>query len=453
MNIRRNAAWNIAEVVATTITQLVIFRVIIAQLGISALGIWSLVFSTLSFARIADVGVAGTLTRFIAKAPSDSETAIQPLAYVETALLTNVFLYSGLAVLLYLPAYYALGWAVHGANLNSARNLLPYATFSFIILNIAGVIVSGLTGFLRSDLKSLLSVISLGFQLGISLLAIRGYGLVGLAFAQIAQNVFLVTVGWLQLLRISKSETLWRLPSGFSMPAFREMIGFAIRLQALNVVNFLYDPLTKFTISAAAGPAALGMYEAAYRLIIQARAIIVAPAQNLPPMFASIKPADLAGRRLLYDNATALMLVVSVVGAMVLIVISPIVSLLLLRHIEPSYTVWVAILSAGWLLNIVAVPAYLMGVGCGWVKWNIVGMTFSTLMSVFCGYFLGTVFGATGVVAAAAFAIGGGGMIVMFANCRTGGIASPMPSLAAYAGLIAQFRRDDGQKLKQFRAR
>lgn len=441
MNIRRNAAWNIVEVIATTITQLIIFRVIIAQLGISALGIWSLVFSTLSFARIADIGVAGTLTRFIAKAPADGEPAIKPLTYVETALLTNVLLYTGLAVLLYLPAYYALGWAAHGANLVSARNLLPYATFSFIILNISGVIVSALTGFSRSDLKSLLSVIALGFQLAISLLAIRKFGLVGLAFAQIAQNVFLVTVGWLQLLRISASETPWRLPFGFSTPAFREMIGFAVRLQILNVVNFLYDPLTKFTISAVAEPAALGMYEAAYRLIIQARAIIVAPAQNLPPMFAAIRPDDLAARRLLYDNATALMLAISIVGAMALVVISPAVSLLLLRHVEPSYTVWVAILSAGWLLNIVAVPAYLMGVGCGWVKWNIAGMTFSTLTSVLCGYFLGAAFGTTAVVGAAAFAIGGGGIIIMFANCRTGGIASPLPPFSAYAGLAARFRR------------
>lgn len=440
MNIRRNTFWNIAEVIFMTFGQLITFRIIISNLGISALGIWSLVFSTLSLARIADIGIAGALTRFVAKPPSCQEDDVAPIAYAETALLSNAILYFGLAVLLYAPAYYLLGWALHAGNLQTARQLLPYATCAFILFNVSSVVTTALIGFTRSDLKSILFMASIFMQLVISVLTVRHYGLMGLALAQMVQYLFLLAVGWHQLLRISKSETRWRLPLRLSLPAFREMIGFAVRLQVLNIVNFLYDPLTKFTVSAIAGPAALGLYEAAYRLISQSRAIVATPAQNLLPMFAAIPVEDVQARRLLYNDATAFMLVIAIIGTIALVAVSPIVSLLLLHNVQPSYTGWVAILSAGWLVNVVALPSCLMGIGCGWVRWNIIGMTFSTVTSVTMGYILGGEFGAVGVVAAAAFAIGGGGVIVIVANSRTAGIESPLPSFDSYSSVYARFR-------------
>lgn len=440
MNIRRNVTWNVVEVVLMMMTQFAIFRIIIENLGVSALGIWSLVFSTLSFVGIANVGVAGTLTRFIAKPPAEDDIYIPPLRYVETAFSTNLLLYSALVLIGFTPAFFALSWASHGVDLEMARHLLPYAMISFVVLNVSNISASALIGFKRSDIKSALSILALGVQLGISVLTIRRFGIVGLALAQIAQNLVAGILGWLQILRISRSGTYLKFPFRFNTAAFKEMIGFGIRLQALNVTSYLYDPATKFVLSAIAGPMALGMYEVAYRLVFQTRALIVAPAQNLPPMFAAIPSGNIANRRVLYQTSTALMLSVSVLGSIAVVLISPLVSLVLLGEVRWPYVEWVSILSAGWLVNVAAVPAYLMGVGCGWVRWNIVGMALSILVSCVCGYILGTQIGAVGVVIAAALGIGGGAIVVMVANCRIGQVGSPFPPLIAFRGLISELR-------------
>ena len=449
MNLRRNAIWNISEVAVTALTQFVIFGFIIVHLSIASLGVWSLVFSALSFARIADVGIAAGLVRYVARVPESGEGAIVPLTYVETALLTNCALYLVLGAIVFVPAQYALGMALHGARLDEARNLLPYAIASFVLLNLSSVTSSSLIGFKRSDLKSILSLIALGLQLGISWFSIQRFGLVGLAYAQIAQNAFMTIAGWILILAIQPGRLRFRFPYNLNVRAFIEMIGYGVRLQVLTMANFLYEPATKFILSAVAGPAALGLFEAAFRLVAQARALIVAPAQNLTPMFAAIGLAQAKDMELLYLRSTASIALVAVPGCILLTLASPLVSLLLLKQVQLSYISWVAIMSLGWFMNIVATPAYLIGVGTGHVRWNIIACTAAALGSLVLGYLLGHAFGSIGVVIASTVAIGAGGVIVVFGNCRIAGFDTVFPSFGDYAEALLHIK---GAALRVFRS-
>jgi O-antigen/teichoic acid export membrane protein len=408
-------------------------------LTISSLGVWSLVFSALSFAKIADFGIAAGLVRYVARART-GEVVIPALAYVETALLTNFCLYVLLGATIFEPARWALRGAVHGQSLEDARNLLPFAVEAYVLLNLSSVISSALIGFYRADLKSILGISSLTIQIAISWITIRAYGLIGLACAQIAQYLFVVVVGWLiiQFLHPSR-ERIW-VPYNINKIALNEMMGFGLRLQALSLASFLYDPITKFLLSSVAGPAALGLFEAAYRLVFQARSLIIAPAQNLTPMFAAIGYDHPESLKKLYERSTASIVMVATVGSLALIAVSPLVSYLLLKQVQLSYSVWVAILSAGWFVNIAAVPAYLMGIGTGHVRWNIVGSAVSTITSGLLGYSLGRVFGDIGVVSAAAAAAAGGGIIFIAANCRLAGISNPFPSFHIYQKTLAEVR-------------
>jgi O-antigen/teichoic acid export membrane protein len=220
------------------------------------------------------------------------------------------------------------------------------------------------------------------------------------------------------------------------------MIGFGVRLQVLSVTNLIYDPATKFVLSAVAGPAALGLYETAYRLVFYARALIIAPSQNLTPKFASFGTDRMDLTRQLYQMSSAMFSLFGALGGILLVLASPLISVLLLKHAQPSYTVWVAILSIGWFFNIAAAPAYLMGIGTGQLRWNIIGSAFTALCSLVLGYCLGQIFGGIGVVVAASVAIAGGGIITAAVNCRIAGLDTCLPTMAAYAESVAYLRRE-----------
>jgi len=441
MNIRRNSLWNVAEVALTALVQFLILRLIIQGASISALGVWSLVFSALSLARIADVGVAASLVRYIARPAEETPIKLSALHYIETAILTTVALYLVLGILIYAPTHYALSWSLKGDLLVKARGLLPYAIASFVLTNVANVVLSALIGLKRSDIKSILVICTLALQLAISWFSIAPFGLVGLACAVIVQNVFILTFGWILLFQLMPGERL-RLPCQFHTLAFREMFGFGARLQLLTIVNFLYDPFTKFVFSAVMGPSALGLYEAAYRLVIQARAIVAAPAQNLTPMFAAISSGDTAAQFHLYRTATVLMVLASALDSLALVAISPIVSLLLLKQIKLLYIALVTILCLGWSINISSIPSYLMGVGRGYLKWNTIGSASATLLSVLLAYILGSLYGIVGAVIAASAATAIGSIITMMGNRYAMGLGASLPTRHDFHDALTKLKND-----------
>ena len=59
MNLRRNSAFAVAEVVVYGLGLFFIYRNVVQVLGISMLGVWSLVLATTAFGRAADVGITG----------------------------------------------------------------------------------------------------------------------------------------------------------------------------------------------------------------------------------------------------------------------------------------------------------------------------------------------------------------------------------------------------------
>lgn len=439
MNIGRNAYWNVAEVLCAALVQFLIFRLIIDRLGISSLGVWSLVLSSLAFAKIADVGISSGLVRYIAR-PQSKENTLLPSDYIETALIANAILYLCIGAAVYLPASYMLGFAIGGAQLDDARGLLPYSIGSFVLLSLSSVTSSSLIGLKRADLKSIISITGLGVQLVVSLITINRFGLIGVAIAQIAQSLLVVTGGWLRVLSLVQKHAYWRFPSRLNVPALKEMLGFGLALQFMNIANLLYEPLTKFVFAAVAGPGALGLYEAAYRLVFQVRAIIIAPTLNLTPMFAGVSPEDIESKRQMYGTWTASVLFAAATSGILIICGSPLVSLLLFGEFQLSYLIWTAVLSVGWFFNIVAAPAFLLGIGIGRVRGNIIGCLVSTAVSPILGIFLGSIFGGIGVVVAAAFAIAIGGVVVMAINCRSAGFGGVFPSRADFSEVVLRIR-------------
>jgi O-antigen/teichoic acid export membrane protein len=415
-----NAAWAVAEVVVSGLVMFVLYRVIVAKLSVEILGIWSLVLATTSLSRFADLGAAAGLVRFVA-IPKDRGNASEILGIVETAIFSNLVFYAFMSLVLYWPAFYGLSYAIHGTSLVMARGLLPFALTAFVLMNVSSVFYAALVGQHRADQKSMVTVAGLMVQAAMAILLVGTYGLIGLAWAQIAQNLFTIGLGWLVFLRNLAGHWHLRMPSHWNISAFRTLVGFGMRLQASNIMLLLSEPLMKFVMSSLGGLDALGYYEMASRLILLIRQLIVMPAQILAPAFAANEGNESVLRNL-YAKASAVTLVVGLPMMTCLAVGSPLVSYLWLGHVDDLFLFFVIVSSAGWAANILVVPAHFLGIGTGRLGWNILGSSIIGLGGPMLGVALGSLFGARGVALAAAGMLAIGSLVSLM-NCRERGIA------------------------------
>jgi O-antigen/teichoic acid export membrane protein len=393
-----------------------LYRVIVGQLGVKALGIWSLVLATTSLGRLADLGTAAGLGRFVAIAGARQEKD-KTIAYVETAIITNLLLYSAIALAMWAPAFYALSLTTSGEVLATARALLPFSLLSFVLIGVASATTGAIVGQQRSDQKSMIVIAGLVLQFLASVSLIRYGGLRGLAWAQIAQYALIISLGWMLFLRNYRGSWSFRLPHRWHREVFRELLGFGAKLQAATIISFLLDPTVKFLMSTYGGLEALGFFEMAQRLVQQVRQIIVMPNQVLMPGFVHLMETQPQRVEPLYHRALTLSLVggAALLGSVALA--SPIICYLWTGQVTPIFVRFTVILAASWFANLVAAPAYLLGVASGRIGWNLWGALVSLTGTLVAGILLGRSFGAIGIAISAGGMLAFGSLFSMYRNC------------------------------------
>jgi O-antigen/teichoic acid export membrane protein len=63
----KNAVISVIQVIVTSITLFMLYRLLISTIGIARLGVWSAVLATTSVANIANFGLSGSVVKYIAK--------------------------------------------------------------------------------------------------------------------------------------------------------------------------------------------------------------------------------------------------------------------------------------------------------------------------------------------------------------------------------------------------
>lgn len=427
MRASSNAVWNIVEALTTSLVLFVVYKVILSHLGVAAMGIWSLVVGATAIGRVADVGIASGLGRYVALCQSRGTPPSHALAYIETALVVNAALYACLAAVLFWPLWRALGLAASGEQLSAARALLPYAVAAFATQNLTAVTNAALIGQHRSGLKSRMAIVALVLQGGASLLLVRSHGLAGLAMAQIGQYVLTALCGWVLVHRVAGQRV--RLPWRIDKTALKDLATFGLKLQGLTLASFLFEPATKFVLSATLGVSVLGLYELVSRGVLQVRALLIAPSQNLTPIFTHQLQTDGAVGDA-YDRAFVLLAAGGTVAMAALALGAPVISLIWLHRIEPLFVALSFVVAAGWWFNIISVPGYYLGVASGRLRWNMLGGGLTAVLSPLVAYALAPI-GALGAVGGVMLGVGAGAVLTAVINCRALG-HSPVPPFSAW---------------------
>jgi len=393
--LRRNAIFSVAEVLLSGLGLFFIYKNVVSTLGVSLLGVWSLVLATTAFGRLADVGISAGLARFVARELAKGEAGA-PQGYIETGMLAVAAIMGVLALVAYWPIYFALGIALHGQQLDLAREIVPYALLTFWMLNINAVTASALLGLHRADLRSISNICGMVVQVGASLALVRGFQLKGLAWAQTAQYVVAIALSWAFVLRAVPGASL--VPRRLQANLFRELLGFGAKLQIGTIANLLFEPTTKIILGHIAGTSTLGLYELAYRMVYQVRGIAITALQNLVPAFANLREKDPAALGALFRKTCRVAALVSapIMGAVV--VGAPVVSLIWIGAYNAEFVRLAALLSLCWSINILAAPAYFLGMGTGEVNVNVSGQVLTGILSPVAAYLLGSHFGAYAAV-------------------------------------------------------
>src|SRR5690348_13632817 len=362
-----NAFASVAEVIVSGLVLFLVFRFLIAHLGPDVVGVWSLVLATTSLARAVDFGLSAAVLRFVSAAQAQQRSQ-DAIAYVQTATVTMAIAFSIFSVVAYPLLLAGLHYLVPAHQLSAAEDLLPYALLSFCLSTVASAVLMALGSLQRSYLKSAIMAISNGLLFVLIVLLAPRWGLIGVAYAQLAQNLLALAAAWMCLRHYLPGLPI--LPLRWQARALRTMLAYGMKLQATTVAWLLFDPAAKFLISLFGSLGAVAYYEMASRMVLQARGLVVAANQVLVPAFADLNER---GSRLLgdlYRRSNRITWLAAPPLSAALIACAPLISEIWLGQLEPTFIAFAVILTVGWLINILSVPAFMLGLGTGRITWN-----------------------------------------------------------------------------------
>lgn len=392
-----NAAMSVVQIIIAGSVLFILYRFLLMTIGIEQLGLWSLVLSTTSITHFANLGFSGSVTKFVAQSVARGEKE-KVSRLIQTATL-SVAAFSGLILLIFYPfAIWILKIVVSDPLIPLAISILPYSFLALWFSLVCSIFQGGLDGFQRIDIRSLLLIGGAVLHLTLCLLFAPLHGLLGVAFARAIQSIILLICSWLLIRK--QLRVLPNFPCKWDKEIFKKMLLYGANLQAISVTNMLYEPVTKVLLTRFGGLAMTGYYEMASRMVQQFRAIIVSANQVLVPLIAVLKEKNPDKIQSVYSVAYRLIFYISLPLYALIIISTPIISKIWLGNYEKTFVVFGILLSIGWFLNTLNVPAYFANLGIGRLGWNLTGHIAIALLNFVLGFLMGMSFGGIGVVIA-----------------------------------------------------
>jgi|CXWL01.1.fsa_nt_gi O-antigen/teichoic acid export membrane protein len=415
-----SAASSIVQIVVSGTTLVVLYRYLLETIGVEQLGVWSLVLAMSSMIQVANFGLTGSIVKQIADHDAKGDKRITAIA-IETAVITVAFLSLALVACAYPAAKYYLAFAIGGQPYEDALAILPLGLMAFWVLMVTSIYQSGLYGCQLINTRNGLLIAESISHLALCIFLAPRYGLLGLAYARIAQNLItlLASIAYLK----GHLSHLSFFPYRWDKTLFREMAGYATSFQVISLLTMLSDPITKALLSRLGSVSMVGYYEMAAKLVHLFRSLIVNTNQVLVPTFANLRQLQPHKVAELYLKSSRLVTYLALPGFGLLITCAPLVSELWVGRYEPVFVWSIVILSSGWLANTLAVPAYFASLGTGEMRINVLSHIAMTILNILLALSLGYYWGGLGVVAGWAIALTIGGLLLNILYCNQNSIA------------------------------
>lgn len=390
-----NAIMSVVQVLIVGATLFFLYRFLLKTIGVEQLGIWSLILATSSISNLASFGISGSVIKFVAKyiAHEDYRSASNVIqtAAISVAVLIGIAIAVGYNVILWI-----LGIVLPVKFHYLAESILPYSLISLWLISVTGVFQSGLDGLQRIHLRNILTMGSTILYFILAIIFAPRFGLVGLAYAQVIQSSVVMVSSWLLLTKYL--SYLPMLPYQWNKSIFKEIIGYGINFQIISLFLLLSDPITKALLSKFGNVSMVGYFEMANKLIIQLRAFVVSANQVMIPVIANIQEKTPEKLKEIYLKSYQLIFYFSLPLYTFIIMSTSIVSSLWIGHYENIFVVFTVLLSVGWFINTLSVPAYFAYLGIGTLCWNVIAHSIIGSLNFLLGGLLGLFYDGMGVI-------------------------------------------------------
>lgn len=390
-----NAFMSIMQTFTISVVLFFLYKYLLNTIGVEQLGIWSLVLATTSVSQIASFGLSGSIVKYVAKfVAKDDLKGVSEV--VQTALISAAIIVAVVLLIFFPIIVWMLRLVMPENSFASALSILPYALFSFWVMTVTSISQSGLDGYQRIDIRSMLLIGGAILHLLLCFLLVPLSGLLGLAYAKVIQNLTVLCISWFFLRKFVKDLPIF--PLKWNKKLFIEIIGYGVSFQAISIVRMLFDPITKYLLSKFGGLSMVGYYEMASKMVQQVRALIVSANQVLVPAIADLQervPLKIKG---VYLDNYRLLFFLSFPIFSAIAVFTPLVSRIWVGHYEKTFILFGLLLTIGWFINTLSVPAYYSFLGIGLLRFNVISHVSIALLNVLFGYVLGKNYGGIGVV-------------------------------------------------------
>lgn len=404
-----NAIMSVIQIVVIGVVLFILYGFLLNTIGVEQLGIWSLVLATTSVTQIANLGLSGSVVKFVAKYIARRENE-NVSGVIQTASI-SVGVFVALVLMIGYPiAKWILGLVILAESLPSALAILPYAFLALLIMIVTSIFQAGLDGHQRIDIRSVLLMGGALLHLFLCFMLAPRYGLMGIAYARVVQNITILLSSWFFLKKYLPSLPIF--PYKWNKSLFKEIIGYGINFQVISVTTMLYDPITKTLLSKFGGLSMVGYYEMASKMIHQFRALIVSANQVLVPAIADLKEKAPEKIQSIYLSSYQLLFYLALPLYSLIIISMAIISELWIGHYEGIFVIFGTLLAIGWFLNTLNAPAYFANLGTGELRWNVTSHIVIALLNVGLGFLLGFFYGGMGVVVAWVISLALGGSII-----------------------------------------
>lgn len=290
----RNVAFGGLRALVVAPVPFLMTPLILAKVGTRGFGTWAVLATMNSLTSLADLGLLGTLSKYVAQ-----YYAHRDFALLNSLLNTGLAVFGGLASLLVTFLWIASSAAVKLLFKGSA---LAYADLLFLFhcslilmwLNIVTFLSSSVTsGLQRLDLTNMMAAFNVVCgALGGAMLLLKGMGIPGLLYGNIGSAALtLIAYTWL-VHRLIPQVTINPLLA--KLEEARKIFGFSWRIYLVQAASAIQNHFEKIVLASFAGVVPVGWYDIASDTALKIRGV---PALLLSPVLPAAAELDALGEK------------------------------------------------------------------------------------------------------------------------------------------------------------
>jgi O-antigen/teichoic acid export membrane protein len=275
---------------ASLIALTVLVPILVRVLGAKEYGAWVLTGGLVNYIGLLDFGMSLTIARFVALEYKSNRRDAEEAIGVGLGVVAIIGLVAAAAIL---P--FAQAWE-HYLGVAGSAFALRAAVFALLLMLLSKVLQSALEGAGKVALSRLIQTAgTISFSAAAATVVFfTSERLEALSLILVANSAALVVTYALMLMR----EWGWKAPIALpGRSARRRVTAYALTMQSGSIVAFSVDPISRYLLAAAAGPAAVAPLDVALRAIGQWFGAAIAFTRPILPNLGHLANAEEASIR------------------------------------------------------------------------------------------------------------------------------------------------------------